>query len=177
MTHGGNIYKTSYEMDMSTMCAYPTSQHALLHWKCVLRCCESFSRIDLPCRQSVRHHSNTSPTIRFHVYHLIAHYTVHVRSLLDEENFCCQCLFDPASVPPEKYIQEKILCSYFHTSFYIPSIKKLSFNLPHLHILGIHNCGNTLSEVFKHRRAFQYIFCHCDYANIVVASFTHQIQL
>ena len=39
MTHGSHIYAKAYDMAQATMCAYPQSDHALLHWKCVLRCC------------------------------------------------------------------------------------------------------------------------------------------
>ena len=34
----------------------------------------------------------------------------------------------------------------FHTSFFIPSIQKLAFNLPHVHILGTHNCGEIVNS-------------------------------
>ena len=37
MSHGRHIYATSSDMDMDTMCVYLPSQHALLHWKFVLR--------------------------------------------------------------------------------------------------------------------------------------------
>ena len=45
----------------ATMCAYPPHQHALPHWKCVLRCCSNLTNIDLPDQESDRHHSNASP--------------------------------------------------------------------------------------------------------------------
>ena len=30
----------------------------------------------------------------------------------------------------------------FHRDFYIPEIQKLVFQLPHVHIIGTHHCGN-----------------------------------
>ena len=51
----------------------------------------------------------------------------------------------------------------FHTSLYIPEIKKLVFHLPQILILG-------------DNRAKPYVVCRCDYAERVVASFAHQIQ-
>ena len=64
----------------------------------------------------------------------------------------------------------------FHTSFYITEIKNLAFHLPHVRILGTNNCGNTRREALKRRRENQDMLCHCDYAEIVVASYSHQIQ-
>ena len=37
----------------------------------------------------------------------------------------------------------------FHQRFYIPEIQKFSLNLPHIHILGTHHCGNTRQEEFN----------------------------
>ena len=48
MPHGHHIYETSSDIAMATMCAYPPSQHALSHWKCVLRCCYNCPGIDFP---------------------------------------------------------------------------------------------------------------------------------
>ena len=42
--HGHHIYAKSSDMANTTMCAYPHSDHALPHWKCVLGCCA-----DCPC--------------------------------------------------------------------------------------------------------------------------------
>ena len=39
MPHGRHIYAKSYDMANATLCTYPQSDHALPHWKCVLRCC------------------------------------------------------------------------------------------------------------------------------------------
>ena len=36
--HGRRILKMAYDMSMATMGAYPLSQHALPHYKCMLRC-------------------------------------------------------------------------------------------------------------------------------------------
>ena len=64
--------------------------------------------------------------------------------------------------------------SDFHTSFYIPSIKKLAFHLTHVRILGSNHCINTRREAFKcHSTKQDVLFCR-DYAERVVASFAHQ---
>ena len=36
MTHGRHIYAKASDMAQATMCAYPQSDRALPHWKCVL---------------------------------------------------------------------------------------------------------------------------------------------
>ena len=66
--------------------------------------------------------------------------------------------------------------SYFHTSFYIPSIQKLDFHLPRVRILGTNYCGEMRRIAFKHRELFQDVLCRPDYAEMVVASFANKIQ-
>ena len=66
--------------------------------------------------------------------------------------------------------------SDFHTNFYIPSIQKLAFNLPHVQILGANHCGEIQCTAFKRRELFQYFLCCRDYYERVVANFAHQIQ-
>ena len=66
--------------------------------------------------------------------------------------------------------------SDFHTSLYIPSIKRLNFHLPHVLILGTNHCGVMKITAFKRCELFQDFLCRRDYAERVVASFFHQIQ-
>ena len=37
MPHGRNIYAKKSDMENATMCTYPQSNHAIPHWKCILR--------------------------------------------------------------------------------------------------------------------------------------------
>ena len=37
MPHGPHIYAKASDMENATMCTYQQSDHALPHWKCVLR--------------------------------------------------------------------------------------------------------------------------------------------
>ena len=39
----------------------------------------------------------------------------------------------------------------FHTSFYIPAIKKLAFQIPHVQIMGTNHCGDSRQTAFKRR--------------------------
>ena len=67
--------------------------------------------------------------------------------------------------------------SDFRTSFYIRSIQKLAFHLPHVRILGTNHCGEMRRTAFKGRELFQNVLCHRDYAERVVTIFANQIQL
>ena len=66
--------------------------------------------------------------------------------------------------------------SNFHTSFYIPEIQKLAFNIPRVQILGTNHCGDSRRTAFKRRKSFQYVLCRRDYAGRVVAIPPHKIQ-
>ena len=52
MPHKNNMFQTDSDTTMVTMCEYPSSNYALPHWKCVLRCCTKCPCIDLPCTKS-----------------------------------------------------------------------------------------------------------------------------
>ena len=48
MPHGSHIYSKASDMVNATMCKYPQSDHALPHWKFVLRCCADCPCINIP---------------------------------------------------------------------------------------------------------------------------------
>ena len=58
----------------------------------------------------------------------------------------------------------------------IPEIQMLEFHLPHVRIIGTHNCGKTCCEVFKHNISFQNMLCFRYFVKRVSAIFAHQIQ-
>ena len=64
----------------------------------------------------------------------------------------------------------------FHTSFYIPAIKKLAFHLSHVCILGTNNFGEMRRTAFKRRELFQDVLCRRDYAERAVARSSNKIQ-
>ena len=77
--HGRHIYYKEFDMAKDTICAYPQSDHALPHWKCVLRCCDNCTCINLPDQEKYNQYSCTKPSIGFHIYHIIACCTAHGR--------------------------------------------------------------------------------------------------
>ena len=52
MPHWRHIYAKSSGMAKATMCTYTRSDHALPHWKCVLRCCANYSCINIPVQET-----------------------------------------------------------------------------------------------------------------------------
>ena len=66
--------------------------------------------------------------------------------------------------------------SNFHTSFYLPEIQNLVFNIPHVQILGTSHCGDSRQNTFKLSESFQDVLCCRDYTERVVASLSHQIK-
>ena len=66
--------------------------------------------------------------------------------------------------------------SDFHTSFYIPAIKRLDFHLTHVRILGKNHCGKFRQTDFKRCESFQDVLCCRDYDEREVARFAYQIQ-
>ena len=62
------------------------------------------------------------------------------------------------------------------TSIFIPEIQKLEFNIQYIPVLGMNHFGDSRLTTFKRRESSQYFLCRRDYADRVVASFSHQIQ-
>ena len=158
-------------MANATMCAYPHYDNALSHWKCVLRCCADCPCINLPDQETNQKHEETTPSIRFHIYHIIARCTAHGRIPLKDNKICYTKIYTRKEI-----VMIETTISGFHTSFYIPSIQKLDFYLPHVKMLGTNHCGEMRCTAFKRRESFQDVLCCRDYDERVAASFAHQIQ-
>ena len=183
MTHGRHIYAKTSDMAHATMCTYTKSDYAIPHWKCVLRCCADCTCINLPDKEIDYQYSYTTPSIRFHTNHIISCCTTHGRIPLKDNKICYICKHESSSDKSTKIYTRKELVmtettiSDFRTSFYIPAIQKLTFHLPHVCILGTHHCGEMQLTTLKRRELFQYVLCCRDYAERVVACFSHQIKL
>ena len=77
--HGRHIYAKASDMKKATMCTYPQSDHARPHWKCLLRCCSDCPCINIPDQETNKKHEETTPSIRFHIYHTIGSCTTNGR--------------------------------------------------------------------------------------------------
>ena len=65
MPHGHHIYDRASDMANATMCTYPQSDHALPHWKFVLRCCAKFTYINLPDQETNKNARKQHPQLGF----------------------------------------------------------------------------------------------------------------
>ena len=117
-------------MANATMCLYPRSDHALPHWKCVLRRCAKCPSTNISDQETNYQYSNTSPSISFHIYHLIARCKTNGRILLNGRNCFRKCKHDSVSKQSTKIytIKEPVMMettiSNFCTSFYTTEIQK-----------------------------------------------------
>ena len=85
MPHGRHIYSKASGMANGTICAYPHSDHALPYWKCVLRCSADCLCLNIPDQETTKKHEETTPSIRFHIYHIIGCCTTHGRITLKDK--------------------------------------------------------------------------------------------
>ena len=86
MPHERRIYAKAYDMAKATICTYPQSAHALPHWKCLLWCCSKYPCINIPDQETDNKYSETTPSIRFHIYHIVGSCTAHGRIPLKVKN-------------------------------------------------------------------------------------------
>ena len=90
MPHGSHIYAKASDMANATVCTYPQSENALPHCKCVLRCCAECPCINLPDQETDKKHKETTPSIMFHIYHIIGLCTAHgIIPLKDKKYVAC----------------------------------------------------------------------------------------
>ena len=91
MPHGRHIYAKSSDMENSTMCNNPHSDNALPLWNCVLWCCADCPCINLPDLETTKKHKETTPSTRFHIYHIIGRCTAHGRITLKDKKIYYMC--------------------------------------------------------------------------------------
>ena len=87
MAHGRHIYDKSYDTEKDKMCIYPQSDHALPHWKCVLRCCARFTCINISDQETYNQYSETTPSISFQIYHIIGRCIAYGRIPLKDKKY------------------------------------------------------------------------------------------
>ena len=91
MPHGCHIYAKASDMANATMFTYPQSEHVLPQWKCVFRCCADCTCINIPDQETTKKHEEKTPSIRFHIYHIIGICTAHGRIPLKDKKICYIC--------------------------------------------------------------------------------------
>ena len=65
MPHGCHIYAKASDMAKAKMCTYPHSDHALPHWKCVLRCFAGYPFINIPDQETTKNVNKQHPKLCF----------------------------------------------------------------------------------------------------------------
>ena len=164
------------------MCTYTESDHALPHWKCLWRCCAKCPCINIPDQEIDNPYSETTPSIRFHIYHIIWRWTYYGRiSSKDKKYVICENKNLSSDNSTKIYTRKELVMTEttiydLHTSFYIPSIQKLAFHLRYVRIVGTNHCGAMQRTAFKWREIFQVVLCCRDYSKRVLARFYNQIQ-
>ena len=56
MIHGRHIYAKASDIANDTICTYPQYDHALPHWKCVLRRCDKCTCINITDQETDKRH-------------------------------------------------------------------------------------------------------------------------
>ena len=107
MPHEHHIYSKAHDMAKAKMCAYSQYNHALPHWKRVLRCYAQCPNINIPDQETDDKHHNPIPSTCFHIYHMMARCKKHVRLPLTDKKSCRECQKDTASVKPTKIYTRK----------------------------------------------------------------------
>ena len=88
--YGRHISAKADDMAQATMCAYPKYDNALPHRKFLLRCCSECPCINTRDQETDNHNIDTTPSIRFHIYHIIGCCTAHdIIQLKDKTYVAC----------------------------------------------------------------------------------------
>ena len=130
-------------------------------------------------KKQIKKNEEKTPSIRFHIYHIIGRCNSHGRIPLKDSKICYMCKQESSTYKSTKIYTRKELVIMettifgFYIRYYIPAIQKLAFRLPHVRILGTNRCGEMRRTAFKRRELFQDILCRHDYAEMVVASFSN----
>ena len=89
------------------MCAYPQSYHALPHWKFVLQVCADYPCINLPVQETDNQYSETTPSIWFHIYHIISCCSSYGIIPLKDKKICHMCKQESSSDESTKIYNRK----------------------------------------------------------------------
>ena len=89
------------------MCSYPQSDNALTHWKRVMICCTKCPSVNITDQETYDQYPDTTLSISFHIYHLIARCPTHGRLPLNDNCFVAIVNRIMLQKNPHKYTLEK----------------------------------------------------------------------
>ena len=107
MPNGRHIYAKASYMAKAKIWKYPQSDHALPHWEYVLRCCAKCPCINFPDQEIDHQYSETTPSIGFHIYHIIARCTDNDRIPLKDKKYVTCVNKNLHQITLQKYTPEK----------------------------------------------------------------------
>ena len=107
MPHGHHIYAKAADIEQATMCEYPKYDHALPHWECVLRCCSDCTYINITDQETDRKYEERTPSISFHIYHIIGSCNTHGRIPFKYKKYVTCVNKNLHQITLQKYTPEK----------------------------------------------------------------------
>ena len=131
--------------------------------KCVLRCCNDCPCINIPDQEIANKHDENTPTIRFHIYHIIGRCTTHGRLSLKDKTICSMCKQNLHQINIQKYTPEKnsLWCRHPYLIFIQVSTNQPSINWPficHMYVylvqITVVNCDAQPSNDVNYFKMF-----------------------
>ena len=177
---GFPLHRKASQAAFSTMCSFTVENIDILHWHCVLKCCENCSMLVTPNEEvSI---SIQVPPIKFHVYKNVYRCSVCGQLPFDVGEICMTCRNKNEQSMIEHVYKRKELVlltesvSNFHQNYCKPAIEKLAYHSAHVKILGTTHIGLTRRETLSMRHEKKDIKVQHDFADRLVAAFLTEIQ-
>jgi hypothetical protein len=180
LPNGQNWHSNAKEALKEVQCpALPHTGHP--KWACVLGRCQECPKYCIPLEER-KYSENDDASMKFHHYVNFTRCTKHGLLTRGAKN-CEQCDNQTESTTNKK--QGKISTrkqltllerpiGVFLRDFYLPSIEKLAYHLPHVIILSKNHCGAMRRLIFE--KFVRSIKTHRDYAERLLAIFDLEIQ-
>ena len=155
----------------------PNSESGLPKWKCVLRQCSNCPGYQIPMEET--NPENPSPRISFHTYQKFTRCSRHGNLEVNSKE-CQQCNDDnlvgkPGKISTRKHLTKKeTSIQEFHNQYYLPSLEKYAYHLPHVQVLGKHHCSKLRHDAFLDNPSS--LFTKRDYADRLQTAFSMEIQ-
>ena len=86
------FYNIATDMYMAKICPCTSKQYGLLHYKCVLICCDMSPIIVLSSQEVNKYTTNTCSKIGFYVYHIMYHVVLYMSNVHMNKAQHVQCV-------------------------------------------------------------------------------------
>ena len=142
-------------MANATTCAYPHSDNALPHWKCVLRCCANCPKLIFLTKKKRKNMKKQHPQLGFtfitslDVVLLMGEFHWKTRKYVTCVTKNLHQINLQKYTPEKNQVMMETIVSVLRTILYIRAIQQLAFYLPHVRILGTNHCGEMQRTALK----------------------------